>query len=759
MKSKSPACVLKKLSMAILAAVAFLHPLAASAEPFATWPGDGFVMNTYMGSGIAVGIDHTTLESLTYRGQDWRYIYDRRVGFTTNQTWRFKAVWEDGHETEFLLNSEFAIEEAREHAEVFADIVGRLPKFARHDVDYVIINGGSGAGGGGGGTMIYHIDSTYPTIYNYAYSAEELMLHEAGHNDLSNHWNAPGWIAAQQADGRFISQYAEDFPEREDVTVSMTNWFAVRHRPERCSQGYIDWITDTIPNRLAYFDSLNLDPYPANKPIAAPFIDSTSSLVTYAPSASEWGAWNIPGSFLDYVHYSNIPGATATFEFTGTKATLYGVTRQDLGIAEILIDGVSAGTVDFYSSGRATFQALFETPVLPAGNHTLTVKVTGTHNPAATATDGEIIIDAVQYIADIPVDTDPPTPTYSIPSAATWASVPHAVSGTAIRMEATVGCDISHPIEYYFEETSGNPGGTDSGWQRSRFYTDTGLALNAEYSYTVRMRDALHNEGAVSIAESATTAAIDMTNFFTASYTGTRNDHTGWAGYEFTPSVDLTVEALGRSVSTSILHDHNLKIWRVSDQSEVASVTVTPASGVFLGYAYEKLPTPIALNSGVTYRIASWETNGGDAFRDVGNISDHTAVARINAGVWGRSSDTYPAFTNGGTDNGYVPATFFYEASTVDVDGDGMTDENEMIAGTDPNDPSSIFNLRCHWQEGGFVLEWPAFPNRKYQVYRADSPAGPFNPVGPVLYFPQNSYTDSAPPLPASFYRVGVQQQ
>jgi hypothetical protein len=127
--------------------------------------------------------------------------------------------------------------------------------------------------------------------------------------------------------------------------------------------------------------------------------------------------------------------------------------------------------------------------------------------------------------------------------------------------------------------------------------------------------------------------------------------------------------------------------------------------------------------------------------------------------VWGGESDSYPAFTYGGTDNGYVPATFFYEASTVDVDGDGMTDEDEMIAGTDPNDPSSIFNLRCHWQEGGFVLEWPAFPNRKYQVYRADSPAGPFNPVGPVLYFPQNSYTDSAPPLPSSFYRVGVEQQ
>ena len=88
-----------------------------------------------------------------------------------------------------------------------------------------------------------------------------------------------------------------------------------------------------------------------------------------------------------------------------------------------------------------------------------------------------------------------------------------------------------------------------------------------------------------------------------------------------------------------------------------------------------------------------------------------------------------------------------------------MTDEHEGIAGTDPNDPSSIFKLSCHWQEGGFTIEWPAFPGRKYQVYRADRPASTFDPVGPVLYFPQNSYTDSATPGPSSFYRVGVQEQ
>lgn len=65
-------------------------------------------------------------------------------------------------------------------------------------------------------------------------------------------------------------------------------------------------------------------------------------------------------------------------------------------------------------------------------------------------------------------DTDPPTP-----NPATFASAPSATSDTAISMTATTGTDASTPIEYSFVETSGNPGGTSSGWQQSAVYTDS----------------------------------------------------------------------------------------------------------------------------------------------------------------------------------------------------------------------------------------------------------------------------------------------
>ena len=78
--------------------------------------------------------------------------------------------------------------------------------------------------------------------------------------------------------------------------------------------------------------------------------------------------------------------------------------------------------------------------------------------------------------------TDVSAPT---PNAATFASAPSPDSDTAISMTATTGTDFTGPVEYYFTETSGNPGGGDSVWQTSPSYTDTGLTASTLYTYTV----------------------------------------------------------------------------------------------------------------------------------------------------------------------------------------------------------------------------------------------------------------------------------
>jgi hypothetical protein len=75
-------------------------------------------------------------------------------------------------------------------------------------------------------------------------------------------------------------------------------------------------------------------------------------------------------------------------------------------------------------------------------------------------------------------------------------------------MTATTGSDATGPVQYFFDEISGNPGGTDSGWTTDPVYNDTGLTASTQYTYTVQMRDAVTpvpNVGAASSPASATT--------------------------------------------------------------------------------------------------------------------------------------------------------------------------------------------------------------------------------------------------------------
>jgi hypothetical protein len=94
-----------------------------------------------------------------------------------------------------------------------------------------------------------------------------------------------------------------------------------------------------------------------------------------------------------------------------------------------------------------------------------------------------------------------------LPDPATFATLPSAISDTAVSMTATTGSDSSGPVQYLFTETTGNPGGTSSGWQTSPSYTDTGLSPLTTYTYTVTMRDSLGNTGTPSAAASVTTPA------------------------------------------------------------------------------------------------------------------------------------------------------------------------------------------------------------------------------------------------------------
>ena len=97
------------------------------------------------------------------------------------------------------------------------------------------------------------------------------------------------------------------------------------------------------------------------------------------------------------------------------------------------------------------------------------------------------------------IDYSPPPDTIApTPDPMTWSTEPYETSSSSITMVATIASDDTPPISYYFNETTGNSGGTDSNWQSADYnYTDSGLSENTQYGYEVKARDnnATPNEG------------------------------------------------------------------------------------------------------------------------------------------------------------------------------------------------------------------------------------------------------------------------
>ena len=144
-------------------------------------------------------------------------------------------------------------------------MVGQLPAGLRVGVRTLTIHKGDHLLGGGNHDILIHQEHAEQSMQR-GFLEEELM-HEAAHSSLdADHAKADDWLAAQQADGNFISTYARDHPAREDIAESFSAYFVVRYRSNRVPKSTVQKIKRTIPNRIAYFDSLALDMYPTWSP-------------------------------------------------------------------------------------------------------------------------------------------------------------------------------------------------------------------------------------------------------------------------------------------------------------------------------------------------------------------------------------------------------------------------------------------------------------------------------------------------------------
>lgn len=218
------------------------------------------------------GNDPSVLMSVAYTGRGERAIYDGRVDTVIRVNAYLFDVRYTWGAMEFQVNPEFGSREAsRAEVDTFASPLGRLPVAMMTNAQVVEVNAGNERFSGGSGTFTVHTGNGHGLIRD-GY-LEEVLFHEASHVTLDHmHSGTPSWTATQEADGVFISTYAQEQPQGEDVAETIVAWFALRYRADRIGAADQAAIKYAIPNRLRYFDEAGIDMSPYTRREAPPVL-------------------------------------------------------------------------------------------------------------------------------------------------------------------------------------------------------------------------------------------------------------------------------------------------------------------------------------------------------------------------------------------------------------------------------------------------------------------------------------------------------
>lgn len=216
----------------------------------------------FVNRNIITSEDPTAFEGLSQSGRGQRKMFDRRQEkWVSYNAHLFIAKFDEGQTIEVQVNPEFSAKQALVEANTYLPVIGQLPAALRADVMTVWIHKGKNPFGGGNKNLLIHTEMGESYISKGILA--ETFIHEASHTSLdAYHATNKDWIAAQEKDPEFISGYAKENPQREDIAETYLMYFALRYKPDRIDDKLKDILLKTIPNRIAYFDSLEFNMHP-----------------------------------------------------------------------------------------------------------------------------------------------------------------------------------------------------------------------------------------------------------------------------------------------------------------------------------------------------------------------------------------------------------------------------------------------------------------------------------------------------------------
>ena len=176
--------------------------------------------------------------------------------------------YEDGSKVEIWLSPKLKDHaSATRYASLVGAALGKLPTPMRTTLSHVIIHDGDE-------TAYAEEEGRFFVLYSkniekriLTHDLEETVFHEAVHATLeAEHAKSPEWINAQKADPGFITDYAEQLPQKEDLPESALFAYTLTKHPGRLPTKVERAVHKTMPHRLEYlgrlFQSLDTKPQP-----------------------------------------------------------------------------------------------------------------------------------------------------------------------------------------------------------------------------------------------------------------------------------------------------------------------------------------------------------------------------------------------------------------------------------------------------------------------------------------------------------------
>jgi hypothetical protein len=157
---------------------------------------------------------------------------------------------------QIALNPEFGtVESARNEALRYVNGLGQLPTVLRDGIRRLSIHKGRKGFHAGDEQIVMYAEMTDDRLsYDHL---EESIFHEAVHATWdAQHRLSAGWKNAQAIDGLFLTEYAQESPEREDLAETALFAYAILYHPGRMPPVDTSDILRTVPHRMAYLKAL-----------------------------------------------------------------------------------------------------------------------------------------------------------------------------------------------------------------------------------------------------------------------------------------------------------------------------------------------------------------------------------------------------------------------------------------------------------------------------------------------------------------------